>query len=253
MLGMLLVLGVSRTDAQIINWTDRGFVNVNGGYQTQSRDFETTQTFRLYNETATVKAGYEIGAGALFDISGGVRVGPNGGIWRNVGVGIGYSRFKNTDDLTVEATLPHPVFFDRPRTVTTTANDLEHTESAVHIFGLWMLPLSDKMDVAVFLGPTIFSIKQDLVTGVQIAQPEQSPFTGAITGIVQAKAKKTGVGVNVGADWSYMVTPQFGGGVFLRYAGGSVKLEAEDLSVDLNVGGFQFGAGLRVRFQKLFP
>ena len=73
-LGMLLVLGVPRADAQIINWTDRGFVNVNGGYQTQSHDFDTTTTFSLYRETATFKAGHEVGSSALLDVRGGARV-----------------------------------------------------------------------------------------------------------------------------------------------------------------------------------
>lgn len=241
-LGMLLVLGVPRADAQVINWNDRGFANVNGGYQTQSHDFDSTTTFSLYDETATLNARHEVRSGALLDVSGGVRV------WRNVGIGVGYSRFQNTDDVTVEATLPHPLFYDRPRSVTAEVNDLKHTESAVHIFGLWMLPVSRKMDVAFFLGPTIFSVKQGLATGVQIAQPEPAPYVGTITGVVKAEAKETGVGVNVGADWTYMVTPELGGGVFLRYAGGSVKLETQGRSVDMKVGGFQLGAGLRVRF-----
>ena len=238
---VLLVLGVSRAEAQIINWTDRGFVNVSYGGQAQSRDFATSRTFPLYRETATLKAGYETGKGGLFDISGGARV------WRNLAVGIGFSRFHDTDDMTVEATLPHPLFFDRPRSVTAPVAGVGHSQSAVHIFGLWMLPVSGKMEVAFFGGPTIFNVRQDLVTDVQLA-PESPPFTGGITSVAQTEAKKTGVGVNVGADWSYMVTPRFGGGIFLRYAGASVDLEAPGLSIDLKVGGFQGGAGLRVRF-----
>jgi hypothetical protein len=241
-LGMLLVLGVSRTEAQIINWTDRGFVNVNYGGQKRSFDFDTTRTFTLYREPATLKARYGIDSGGLFDISGGARV------WRNVGVGIGFSRFQDPDDITVEGTFPHPVFFDRPRSLAKSATDVQHSQAAVHIFGLWMYPLSDTIDVAFFGGPTIFKVRQDLVTDAQIAQPEQPPFTGTITSVVQTEAKKTGAGVNVGADLSYMVTPRLGGGIFLRYAGGSVDLEAPGVSVDMKVGGFQAGIGLRVRF-----
>jgi hypothetical protein len=251
-LSMLLVLGVSRAEAQIINWTDRAFVNVNYGGQKQSLDFDTTKTFPLYRETATLKARYGIDSGGLFDISGGIRVGPTGGIWHNVGVGIGFSRFQDPDDITVEGTFPHPVFFDRPRSVAASTTDVQHSQSAVHIFGLWMYPVSDKIDVAFFGGPTIFSARQDLVTDVQLA-PEQPPFTATITSVVQTEAKKSGVGVNVGADLTYMVTPLLGGGVFLRYSGGSVDLDAEGVKVSLDVGGFQVGAGLRVRFQRLFP
>ena len=263
-LGMIFVLGVSRTEAQIINWTDRGFVNVNYGGQKQSLDFDTTKTFLLYRETATLKARYGIDSGGLFDISGGARV------WRNVGVGIGFSRFQDPDDITVEATVPHPVFFDRPRRLAAATTDVQHSQSAVHIFGLWMYPVSDKIDVAFFGGPTIFNVRQDLVTDVQLA-PEQPPFTATITSVGQTEAKKSGVGVNVGVDVTYMLTQRLGAGwaaldwiglgsgaslgagAFLRYSGGSVDLDAEGVKVSLDVGGFQVGAGLRVRFQRLFP
>jgi opacity protein-like surface antigen len=245
-LGMLIVLGVPRAEAQVINWDDRAFFNVSLGYQTQSHDFDSTKTFPLYGETAILKAGHEIGSGALLDLSGGARV------WRNVGIGIGYSRFQNTDDILVEASLPHPVFVDRPRQVSVPATGLEHTESAIHLFGLWMLPVSDKMDVAIFLGPTFFSVKQDLVTDLQIPQPESPPYAGMVTGVIKNTADDNAVGLNLGIDVSYMVTSQFGGGIFLRYSGTSTDLSAAGQEVSMDVGGFQFGLGLRVRFQQLW-
>jgi hypothetical protein len=242
-LSMILVLGVSRVDAQIINWTDRAFANVNGGYQTGSHDFETTKTFALYGETATVKTGHEIGNGGLLDISGGVR------IWSNVGAGIGYSRFQDSNDITIQASLPHPLFFDQPRSVSVPAPGLEHSESVVHLFGLWVLPVGAKVDVAFFGGPSIFSVKQDLVTDIQVLRPETAPFPGTVTGIARDTAKKTTAGVNLGADFSYMVTPQLGGGVFVRYSSASAELSAGGLTVKTDVGGFQIGGGLRVRIR----
>jgi hypothetical protein len=41
------------------------------------------------------------------------------------------------------------------------------------------------------------------------------------------------------------VTPRYGVGVFVRYAGGSVDADAVP---DMKVGGFQFGAGIRVTY-----
>lgn len=241
-LSMILVFGTARLDAQIINWTDRVFANLNGGYQTGSHNFDSAKSFPLYGETATFKVGYEIGNGALLDLSGGARV------WRNFGAGIGFSRFQKSENITVEASLPHPVFFDRPRNVSALASDLEHTESVVHLFGLWMLPVGAKMDVSFFGGPSIFRVRQDLVTDVQIPRPETAPFTGAVAPIVET-ARETTVGVNVGADFSYMVTPSVGGGVVVRYSATSADLPASALGVNTDVGGFQLGAGLRVRFR----
>jgi hypothetical protein len=241
-LGVFVIGGVPQARAQAINWEDRGFANLNFGYQTQSHTFDSTKTFSLYSETATVKAGHTNGSGAFLDLSGGMRV------WRNAGVGIGYSRFQNTDDVTVAATLPHPAVFDQPRSVSIEAKGLEHTESAVHIFGLWMLPLSDKMDLAVFLGPTFYSVKQDVVTNVAIAA-ETPPFTSPVVTATKDTAKDSAVGVDLGVDWSYMVTPQVGGGIFLRYSGASSKPTVGDTSVSVDVGGFQIGVGLRVRLK----
>jgi hypothetical protein len=59
------------------------------------------------------------------------------------------------------------------------------------------------------------------------------------------KQDATAIGVNVGADASYMFTPKLGAGLFVRYAGASVDFDSVE---DLNVGGFQAGLGLRIRF-----
>ncbi len=58
------------------------------------------------------------------------------------------------------------------------------------------------------------------------------------------------VGINVGADVTYMVTKRFGAGLLLRYAKSTAKLEPPDTDTPVKVraGGFQVGAGLRVRF-----
>jgi hypothetical protein len=63
------------------------------------------------------------------------------------------------------------------------------------------------------------------------------------------EASDSPVGINVGADVTYMVTKTFGAGVLLRYAGGSADLATPSgASLSLDAGGFQFGAGVRVRF-----
>ena len=54
------------------------------------------------------------------------------------------------------------------------------------------------------------------------------------------------MGVHFGVDLTYMVTPRFGVGGIARYSWGSADLAGAEDSV--TVGGFQIGAGLRVRF-----
>lgn len=247
--GIITIAGASEAQAQIIEWEDRAFVNVSVGAQTQSHQFESSLTFPLYDETGTVNTSYDNGGGFLFDFSGGVR------IRRNYGVGVGFTRFSNTSDAPVQATIPHPIFFDQPRTVNTAAAGLQHSEVAINIFGLWMIALSEKTDLAVFGGPSIFMVSQDLVSGVTIPLPETPPFTPVVTPQV-SQADGNAIGFNVGVDWTYMLTPQIGAGGFARFSGGpTADVSAGDQAVDVRVGGFQIGAGVRIRFkgEAFFP
>jgi hypothetical protein len=134
--------------------------------------------------------------------------------------------------------------------VSTAASGLRHSEVAINIFALRMIPLSEKTDVAVFGGPSIFMVKQDLVSGVTIPQPETPPFTPVVTPQV-SEGSGNAVGFNVGVDWTYLLTPQLGVGGFARFSGGpTADVSAGDQAVDVRVGGFQIGAGVRVRFKQ---
>jgi hypothetical protein len=242
--GMITLAGVSDAQAQVVEWEDRAFVNVSAGAQTQSHQFDSSLTFPLYDETGVVDASYDNSGGFLFDVSGGAR------LRGNLGVGVGFTRFANTTDVPVQATVPHPIFFDQPRNVSTAASGLRHSEVAINIFALWMIPLSEKTDVAVFGGPSIFMVKQDLVSGVTIPQPETPPFTPVVTPQV-SEGSGNAVGFNVGVDWTYLLTPQLGVGGFARFSGGpTADVSAGDQAVDVRVGGFQIGAGVRVRFKQ---
>ncbi len=239
----LLVLGMpAAAAAQVVDWEDRAFININAGGQTQSRTIEAASVFPLYGEEASLQSSIESGKGMLFDISGGARV------WGNLGFGVGFSRFSDTSSTTVRGSLPHPLFFNQHRQVTASVSGLEHTESAVHLFALWMLPLSEKIDVALFAGPSFFDVSQDLVAAA-VPTSEVPPFAAPVISATKIGADETAVGANVGVDVSYMVTSRVGAGLFLRYAQASVTFEGGGQSANTDVGGFQVGAGLRVRFK----
>src|SRR4051812_1070178 len=95
-----------------MKWTERGFANVNFGVQEQSRTLDTSSTFSLYDEDGTLATTQPIDGGALFDIGGGYKV------WKNLAVGLGYSRVQSDGDVTIAASVPDPNFFDRHRPVT---------------------------------------------------------------------------------------------------------------------------------------
>ena len=219
-----------------MTWTDRGFANVNFGVQEQSRTLNTGSTFSLYGEDGTLETTQPIDGGALFDIGGGYKV------WKNLAVGLGYSRVQSDGDVSISASVPDPNFFDHPRPLTGVASNAEHAEHAIHLQGTWVMPVTDKMDVGFSFGPTIFMVSQDVVTGIGVSEPAPTLSSTTI-----AREDKTGVGINLGVDFNYFFRPRIGAGILARYTYGSVDLESAGES--LTVGGFQIGFGLRYRFK----
>jgi hypothetical protein len=218
-----------------MTWTDKGFVNVTGGAQAGSRTLATATTFDIYDETASVSSSQDVKGGGFFDISAGYKV------WRNLAVGLGYSHAGSNTDAAIAALIPDDTVTDKLRPVSASATDLKHSEGALHIMGVWMVPVTDKIDVGVSAGPSIFKVKQDLPTALAIAEPGPT-----VTGITITNVNKTTAGINFGVDVTYLVTKRIGVGGLARYTWGSADLEGA--SDKLTVGGFQIGGGVRLRF-----
>jgi hypothetical protein len=67
-----------------------------------------------------------------------------------------------------------------------------------------------------------------------------------VTGTTLRREEKTVGGINLGIDVTYLLNKRFGIGGLMRFTHGSVDLNGATDS--LSVGGFQIGAGGRVRF-----
>ena len=217
-------------------WTDKAFANVNFGLQEQSRTLETSSTFTLYGENGSMTTSQPIDGGGLFDIGGGYKV------WKNLAVGLGYSRVVSDGDIAIAASVPDPNFFDRHRPLTGNSPSAEHSENSIHLQGTWMMPVTDKIDVGFSFGPTIFMVSQDVANAITVQEPTPTLSTATIV-----REDHTTVGINLGVDLNYFFRPNIGGGVLLRYTYGSVDLDS--VGESLTVGGFQLGFGLRYRFK----
>lgn len=218
-----------------MSWQDQIFANVNLLLQPVSRDANLNGDFPLYGELGTFEGPRQIGGGAVFDLAGGARV------WRNLAVGLGFSRFGNSNAVSLTASVPDPAVYDSPVEQALSAGELDHSETAVHISAVWVWPYTDKIDIAVFAGPSIFSVNHQTVSAIDVVEN-----TSTVAGVTTAEVSETAVGVHLGADVSYMITPRYGAGVVLRYAGASVDVPGLDDS--LGVGGVQLGVGFRLRF-----
>ena len=236
---MLAVCALSAPAAEAqMTWTDQGFVNASIGVQGGSRSLATSTEFTIYDETGSLTTTQDVGGGAFFDVSGGYKV------WRNLAVGIGFSRVGSEADVAVQASVPDPGVFDRPRAATANVSGSQYSELAIHLSGTWMMPVTDKVDVGFAFGPTIFLVSQDMPTALtpdNISEPGPTIQQIGLTSV-----DNTTVGVHFGLDATYLVTPRIGVGVLVRYSVGSADLAGA--TDGLTVGGFQIGGGLRLRF-----
>ena len=235
------VFAPNEAAAQVQPWEDSGYVSLNYGYEVANRSFSESLSATVYDETATYTANHAGSGGGGFDIGAGWRV------WRNLAAGVAVTSFSTSSGAAVSGSVPHPLFYNRPRNATFNQTDLKYTELGVHLQAVWVMPLSEKITVSVGAGPSFFSINQDLIS---TASPSEigAPFN--VTSIAATFSTKSGsaFGGNAGLDVTYMFTERLGGGIFARWAGGSASLAVSGGDQSIDVGGVQSGAGIRVTF-----
>lgn len=244
----LAVMAAVPAQAQMLQWQDHGFLNVNFGSQSKAETtVSTVRTFTLYDETARITSDQAFETGGTFpDFSAGIRV------FGNFGVGAAFNQFSSEGAGTVAASVPHPLVYDQLRTTGQSFDGLKTSERAFHLMAFFVLPLSDKFDVTVSAGPTFFSVEQDTINAAaaQIG-PDAAPYTTvSLTGVNTVTTKESKVGLNVGADATFKFTKYLGIGAFVRYAKATIEMTPEGLSEPLTIdaGGMQFGGGIRIRF-----
>ena len=220
----------------------RGFVSINGGYQASSTDFRDSLVFTEFVEQGSVDSSYRVKSGPQFDIGGGARV------WRSLGIGVGVTRFSKSSGASVTGKIPHPLFFNQPRSVEGEAAGLKREELAVHIQAMAIVPGGERFSLAVFAGPSFFNVKQGIVQNLQYSQ--QYPYdTATFSGVDTDTPSESTIGFNAGADVGYFFARHVGIGGVIRFSRASVdftSIDGETLQAD--AGGVQAGAGLRLRF-----
>jgi opacity protein-like surface antigen len=219
------------------------YLSVNFGIQVGDNNLERSSTFDLYDETAEVNINQTINSGAFIEFGGAYKV------RGNLGIGLTYGFISNAGDGTVSGSLPHPQFFDQPRSFTASAEDLGHTEQAVHFQAVWFVPFTEKVDFAISGGPSLFNVKQDLIRSVAFSENPPSFASVTIDSVDVIELRDSGWGFNIGADMTYALTPSIGVGALVRYSHGTIEFNISDTqTAEVTAGGFQIGAGVRLRF-----
>ena len=219
----------------------RVHVSVNGGIQTSDNTLAQSFPVQKNLEDAPIKANVDENGGTLFDAGAMVR------LIGYFGVGFALSVVTHDADATVTASIPHPFFFDRLRDIEGTAS-MSRRETAAHIQAVFLVP-GPRLDVMVYGGPSLFTVRQTLVTDVTYS--ESFPFdTATFTGALTAEAtSKTETGFHIGGDVAWKFTRNVGVGGMVRYARAQATLNAtNNAPITVDVGGLQFGGGIRLAF-----
>lgn len=213
----------------------------NAGYQAATNSFTDRFTFELYRETASTAIQYPVKGGFLFDAGASVRV------WKRLGAGLAVSRYSRTVTAHTSSSLPHPLYLERPRTLTGDAGGTRE-ETGVHVLAVFLVPATGRLRLELSAGPSFISVDQPLVAMVrrQEAYPyDVTTFTGADT----RSGSRSATGFNAGIDATWMFNRTFGAGALVRFAAATVTLDAPSgHTISIDAGGAQAGVGLRVHF-----
>jgi hypothetical protein len=235
--------------SQGVAWTDTGYLTASGVARVTTGSFDGVARPTVSVEPETVNTTYRLKPAPAVDIAGGIRV------WRNLAVGADLSLVRRSATGTVQAQVPHPFFFGKPRAVTGESASLGHDETAIHLQARWVLPATRRRhwQIDIFGGPSIFVVGQDVVQDVTIT--ETYPYdTATFAGVVKAHRSRTHAGFNVGADITRSVAKRVALGFSVTGTHARVGLTAPDgSSLSVTAGGIQVGATLRFAFPRKPP
>ena len=224
-------------------WTAGARVSINAGVQQPASTTFAGTTMKTVNlETAAIDTSYSVPHSQFFD--GGVLVRVKGGF----GVGASVSMFTKSAAASVSGTIPHPFFFNTPRTLSGTTSPLERSETGIHAQAAYVASFR-RVDVAIAGGPTFFRVSQDLVADATYT--DAYPYDAVtFTGATVSKVSATKVGFNVSGDVSVKLSTHVGVGGLIRFSRATVDfpLTGTASGVSADVGGVQAGGGIRFYF-----
>ena len=244
--GLTLCLGPGALSAQTVRPT-RVLIGANAVVATTSTTFTDSFTYQhpysanIPGEEASVDTSFKTPTAALFD--GGVLV----KVFRNVAAGVAFYQSSSTEDLQINARIPHPFFSGRHRAVEG-STPARHEETGVHVNAAYVLPMTDKIYAAVSGGPSRFTAKQRVVKSIAIS--ETYPYDEASFASAELESPSaSGWGFNVGVDLGWMLSRNFGAGALVRYSRATLSIRPTGRDPrEIDVGGLHAGIGARVAF-----
>jgi len=251
MLGLMLSLGGLARDAgaqPVPSETISARLDV--GWRPTSRTFAGTRIFPVWGEQANFHSDYEISGGGVTE--GGLSV----LVWRNLAVGLDVGSYQSINQANITSEIPHPIFFDLPRSTSGVAEGLTRQELGMHLRAAWVSQPTDWLLVSLSSGPSLINARQDLVSMVNHSEVAFPFDTLKFAGHTVTTQSETTLGWNAAVDINlfvfrsapYRLLQRVGFGLLLRFVRASVDLAVADTPIEVDLGGLQATAGLRFRF-----
>lgn len=228
--------------AQARGETGRGYVGAAIGALLTTSTSSAPLTLPAYGESGRLDMQASWPAGATVEIDGGVR------LWRDFGVALSVTRGRRQGESTLSGPIPHPYFFNQPRTLDASGGALTRTETAMHVGLMWRHPLTRRLAVAAVVGPSMVAIRQDVIDGV--VWSETYPYTSVqLSRATITRRDRSTAGVHAAGDLVVRLARHLGvtGGV--RYCHATVVLEsAPGQQIKADVSGLVVRGGARWLF-----
>jgi hypothetical protein len=227
---------------------DRIRTSINVGQQASSTIVKQEQTFERYFEQGSFTFERTVPTAVTYDLGLAVR------LWRGLHAGAAVSMFDDKNGSgTVSARVPHPLQFNKPRTVTGDVPNATRREVGQHLMFGWNVKTAGDVEFLLFAGPSIITTDQLVVRGLTFAlDKEVFPFDELAFPPVESETLRENVmGYNVGVDMAWRFARNVGVGLLLRFSEGKqafTPTPSGSSPVEVTVGGLQAGGGLRLHF-----
>jgi len=207
-------------------------------FEVSSPGFEVTDTRTTLLEPETRSTQYGASRIPGFEVGGGA------GIARRVTLGGLFVMRSSTETATVEAQIPHPIFYGAPRTLEGSF-DSAGTEMAAHLQVGLAVYSSPRFGVVAAGGPSFYRVTQDLLD--QLSYTETYPYDSVtFTGATTRKENADAVGGNVQLDAIVSLSRRVSWQTSGRWGFGSVTFEGTTGTVKVGQG--QVSTGIRATF-----
>lgn len=214
---------------------------LNGSFALGSIDYTASRTLTQFVEDGSLDSQYKADSAVGFE--GGLQYLFN----EHLGVQAAVSGVSRDTGGSFTASLPHPLYFNQPRSAAGDLTGLSYKETTIHL-DLVYAGRSGPVEVSVFAGASFFKVKSDLVQNVVYDQ--SYPYdTVTVTGTPTENLSDSPVGFNAGAALDYRIGDHFGLGGQLRFSRATATLNPQAGSpVSIDAGGLQASVGVRAFF-----